>query len=238
MKTAIDLILLAIIIICVWSGYKKGLIMGIGGMIAIIISLYGACLVSTAYSYDLVTAVRPFASGYVERQVNKTVLDSLDLTDTELSVDDILAADPELEHQYCYECYRSVGIYDNAADQMATEAEQYAAAQSTDITTGVVEVLCSRITFVGGVVLCFLIFLIILTALGNMPNLTFKIPNMDTLNDAGGAVMGLVKGITYCVLLCWALRFAGLAIGRDTLGETLLAKFFIAIDFITKGVGI
>lgn len=238
MKQAIDLVLVAIIIVGVWAGYKKGLIMGIGGMIAIIISLYGACLVSTAYSYELVPALRPFASGFVERQMNSTVLENMDLTNTELSYNDILGADPTLRHEFCYECFRTVGIYDDAAEQMATEAETYADAQGTDIASAVVEVLCSRITYVAGIVLFFLLFLIILTAIGNLTNLSFKIPNMDTLNDAGGAVAGLVKGIVLCILLCWALRFAGLAIGTDTLEHTFLAKFFIKIDFLTNGVGI
>ena len=31
--------------------------------------------------------------------------------------------------------------------------------------------------------------------------------------------MGLVNGVVYCILLCWALRFLGLVIGRDTLEE-------------------
>lgn len=238
MRMAIDLVLLAIVIISIWAGYKKGLIMGIGGMVAIIVSLYGGVLLSTAFSYELIPAARPFASGYVERQMNGDVLERLDLADTELSVEDILAGDPALRHQFCYECYRSVGIYKDAAEQMATEAEEYAVSESADIHTAVVEVLCSRITFVAGVVLCFLLLFIILTAIGNIPNLTFKIPNMDTLNDVGGAAMGLVKGVTLCVLLCWALRFLGLAIGADTLEKTLLARFFIAIDFITIGVGI
>lgn len=238
MRTAIDLVLLAILIISVWSGYKKGLIMGIGGMIAIIISLYGACLLSTAFSYEVVPALRPFASGYIEGQMSTTVLENMDLTDTELSLEDVLSNDAQLEHRFCYESYRAVGIYDDAADQMATEAETYADEQDTDIQTAVVEVFCSRVTYVLGVILAFLLLLIILTAIGNIPNLAFKIPNMDILNDAGGAVMGLVEGITLCVLLVWALRFAGLIIGDDTLSRTILAKFFLSIDFITKGIGI
>lgn len=238
MKVAIDLILLAIVIICVWTGYKKGLIMGIGGLVVIILSLYGACLVSATYSYEIIPALRPFASGFVERQMNSTVLENMGLANTELSYNDILDEDPTLRHEFCYECYREVGIYDNAAEQMASEAEAYAYEQDTDITTAVVEVLCSRITYVGGIVLFFLMIFIILTAIGNLTNLAFKIPNMDILNDAGGAVAGLMKGIMLCILLCWALRFAGLAIGKDTLSETFLGKFFVTIDFLTIGVGI
>lgn len=238
MKTVIDLILLAIIAASIWAGYKKGLIMGIGGMIAIIISLYGACLLSTAFSYELVPAARPFASGYVERQMKTTVLEKLGLQDTELSLEDILASEEKIKEQFCYECFSSVGIYDDAARQMGREAEAYAAENGTDIEAAVVEVLCSRITFVAGIALCFLLLFIVLTALGNIPNLTFKIPNMDTLNDVGGAIMGLVKGMTLCVLLCWALRFTGLVIGMNTLEHTILARFFVKINFVKLGIGI
>lgn len=238
MKTVIDLVLLAIIISCAWAGYKKGLIMGIGGMIAIIISLYGACLVSTAFSYEVIPVLRPFVSGYVEGQMRDNVLTEMGILDTALSVEDILAGDPDLRNEFCVNSYRAVGIYINAAEQMATEAEEYAETHAMSIEESVVEVLCSRLSYVAGVTLLFMIFLIALVAIGNIPNLSFKIPNMDILNDAGGAVMGFITGITFCVLICWALRFLGLVIGKETLESTLLGRFFISIDFITKGVGI
>lgn len=238
MRLVIDLVLIFILVACVWAGYKRGLIMGIGSMIGIIVSLYAGCLLATAFSYDVVPALRPFASGYIERQMSTTVLEELDLADTQLSYEDILSNDPTLRHEFCYECYRSVGVYDDAAEQMANEAEQYCDSQDTDIASAVVEILCRRVAYVACVVLFFLVILIVLTAIGNIPNLTFRIPNMDTLNDAGGAAMGLVIGVTYCVLLCWALRFMGLLIGKDTLNSTLLGRFFIAIDFITVGIGI
>lgn len=238
MKTVIDIILLAIIIASIWAGYKKGLVMGIGGMIVIIVSLYGSCLISTAFSYDIVPALRPFASGYIERQMQDNVLEAMGLSNTQLSPEDILASDPQLRHSFCVESFRTVGIYTDAAEQMATEAENYADTQDASVQEAVIEVLCARVTYVAGVVLVFLVLLISLTAIGNIPNLSFRIPNMDILNDAGGAVMGLLTGVTYCVLLCWALRFLGLFIGRDTLDSAILCRFFLNIDFITSGVGI
>lgn len=238
MRAVIDLVLLAIIIISIWSGYKKGLIMGIAALLAAIISLYGASLVSQAYSYEVVPVLRPFVSGYIQNRMENEVLEDLGIDDTSLSVEDVLSGDPSLRHDFCAACYASTGIYADAADQMATEAEEYAAANGATIQESVVEVFCIRAAYVAGVALVFIVFLIALTALGNIPNLSFNIPNMDTLNDAGGAVMGLVNGMVYCILLCWALRFLGLVIGRDTLENTILAKFFISIDFITSGVGI
>ena len=238
MRTVIDLVLLAIIIISIWSGYKKGFILGIAGVVAIVVSLYGASLVSSAFSYEVVPALRPFASGYVESQMQETVLEDMGIANTELSYEDILADDPELRHNFCATCYKTFGIYDDAADQMATEAETYADEQGSTIEGAIVETLCSRIAYIAGVALLFIIFLITLMTLANIPNLSFRIPNMDVLNDAGGAAVGLFTGILYCMLLSWILRFGGLAIGLDTFGDTLLAKFFHSIDFLTAGLGI
>ena len=238
MRTVIDLVLLAIIIISIWSGYKKGFILGIAGVVAIVVSLYGASLVSSAFSYEVVPALRPFASGYVESQMQETVLEDMGIANTELSYEDILADDPELRHNFCTTCYKTFGIYDDAADQMATEAEEYADSQGSTIEEAIVEVLCTRVAYIAGVALLFIIFLITLMTLANIPNLSFRIPNMDVLNDAGGAAVGLFTGILYCMLLSWILRFGGLAIGLDTFGDTLLAKFFHSIDFFTAGLGI
>ena len=238
MHIVIDLVLLAIVIICVWSGYKKGFIIGIANLLGIVVALYGAVLVSSAFSYDVVPVLKPFVSGYIEGQMNDEVLEQMGLSDTDLSYEDILAGDSELRHEFCMTSYEAVGIYGDAADQMATEAEEYADTNSVQISTAVIEVLCQRICYVAGVTLLFLIFLIALMAIANIPNLSYRITNMDLLNDVGGAAMGLINGVCYCCLIAWLLRFLGLIIGMDTYGSTLLLRFFHAIDLITVGVGI
>ena len=50
MKAVLSLLFLSILIFCVWSGYKKGLVMGIFSLIAFVVSVYGANLLSQTYS--------------------------------------------------------------------------------------------------------------------------------------------------------------------------------------------
>ena len=46
MRAVIDIILLAIIALCTWGGYKRGLIGGIAGLLAIVIALFGGSLLA------------------------------------------------------------------------------------------------------------------------------------------------------------------------------------------------
>lgn len=238
MVAAIDICLVAIVIICVWSGYKKGLVMGVGGMVSIILSLYVACLLSSTYSYEIVPVLKPFASGYVEGQVVDAVMLDMGINESNLSMSDVMYGDTSVMTELAYKSYLTLGIYDTTAEQMADEAVQYAIINDEDIVDSIIEVLCARVTYVGGVILFFLLILTILTALGNIPNLAFKLPNMDKLNDASGAIMGLIQGLSFCLLLTWSLKFFGLIIGKTTLSETLIARIFVAVDIISNGVGI
>ena len=91
-------------------------------------------------------------------------------------------------------------------------------------------------SYVGGLVVAFLLILIALVAIGNVGNLSFRLPNLELLDEIGGAVLGFIKGMFYCVLLCWLLSFFGILIGKDTLGSTTLARFFLAFRFITNSL--
>lgn len=245
MRWAIDLALLAILLLCAWNGYRKGFITGIGSVLGICVSLYAACLISNTFSYEVVPVVRPFASGVVERVVSGNVTEQLGLiyqeetpAEQRYSVNDALSQDPEASGRLATLTFRSLGIYDSAAEQMAEEAMDYASLHQVDTKTAMVEVLCSRAVYVAGVVLCFFIILIALTAIGNIPNLSFRLPNMEEVDEIGGAVLGLIKGMLFCMLLAWALKFTGILIGTDTLASTLLGKFFIKIGFISLLIGI
>ena len=115
----IDLVLVAIILICGWCGYKKGLIMGIGGIIAIILSLLAANLLAKSFSYELVPVMRPFASGYLEKTINdeeKGVLVTLGFDDDDYSLADMVQRDPRRATAISKETFRRFGIADDAAE--------------------------------------------------------------------------------------------------------------------------
>lgn len=240
MRAAIDIAILLIVIICIWSGYKKGIVMGVGGIIIIIISLYASNIVTTTFSSEFVPAMRPFASGYVDSQLREKdgPLATMGWSNTSYSVDDLLEIYPEQTETFAAEIYKSVGIYDTSATAMAKLAVERQETYGGDFVDNIVYVLCDTISFVICFSLVFLIILIVLTVIGNLPNLSYKIPNLDSVNDIAGAVLGLVTGIIFCIILVWALKFTGIIIGSETLSETVLARVILKLDFLIKFLGV
>lgn len=237
MKLIIDLVLLAIIILCTWGGYKRGLIGGIIGLFIIMISLLGGTMLSKAYSGEVLPALKPFVSGYIDSQNSKEkILEIMDYDGGDYSVDDILATDPSLKVDYAAACYQYIGFYEKTADKLAESTVEYAEENNLDMTNSVVEVMCETIAYVCGLTVAFLMILILLVAIGNLFNISMRIPNMENLDEIGGTVLGFVKGFLYCVLLCWFLSFLGAIIGKTTLYNTILARFFMAFEFITGGL--
>ena len=237
MKVIIDIVLLIIIALCTWNGYKRGLIGGIAGILAIIVAVLGSSIVAVSYSGEIVPALEPFVDGYVDSQKNRDeILERMGYGSSDLSLDDILKEDSSLRYDYAYECLTSIGLYEGRAEELADDAVILAEESDCNMTDAVVSVLCDTITYVMTMVVSFLLILILLVAIANMGNLSFRLPNMENVDEIGGAVTGFLKGFVYCVLLCWLLSFLGIVIGKDTMAHTTLGRFFLIFDFLTGGL--
>ena len=237
MNLILDIALLIIVALCTWGGFKHGLIGSLAGILIIIVSLFGGSLVSSAYAHEVVPALEPFVDGYVDSQTNRNaILETMGYGSSDLSVEDILAQNGSLRYTYAYECFKSVGLYSERAEELAVRSVRYADENVTGMTEAVVAVLCDTATYIVGLALGFLMILIFINALANFANLSFRLPNLELLDEIGGAVLGFVKGLLYCILLSWLLSFFGLLIGFDTLERTTLARFFLAFRFITGGL--
>ena len=83
-----------------------------------------------------------------------------------------------------------------------------------------------------------MIILIFLTVLGNIPNISFRLPNLEEVDEIGGAVVGVLRGVLMGMLAVWALKFMGSIIGVDTLGSTLLGRLFEKIGIVSFFLGV
>ncbi len=240
-KAIIDLVLLGILIVCIWSGYKKGIIMGVGGILCIIVAVYGANLLANSFSYDVVPALKPFANGYTETIIggnDSAVMKRMGWDGSSYSPEDLVEMHPERKLEFCSTCYQVLGIDPATSDRMAEKAVTYEKESGGTIRAAVGQILCETVSYAACFVIAFLLIIIILTVIGNLPNLSWKLPRLDLVNDIVGALLGVVTGLMFCAVLVWALKFMGMLIGNDTLASTRIGGWLLKKDFLLKYMGI
>jgi|GEM_PF-245802 len=239
-STIVNLALIVIILICAWQGFKKGIFMGIIEVLVVILSLYGAQILSNTFSYEVIPALKPFVSGYMDNRIEKSAYNTLGYQpdengnyNVELSLTDLLAQNPGIVHTVCKQAFVSAGYYSTVADGLATKAEQYAATNKEAIPNAIVDVLCQSIAWFGGYILFFLIVFIALTVIINIPNLGLRMPYVGIVNDIGGAAIGIFNGFLYCAVILWAIQYCGLLISEEKMRTASVAAYFLNRNMLT-----
>ena len=227
LPTVLNLVLIVTVIVCAWQGFKKGVIMGMIGVLVIILSLYGAQLLSDTFSYEVIPVLKPFVSGYVEGSVEKAVFSAYGFEPdingyyhVSRSVNDLLAEQPETRYAVSRSVYQSLGIYSDVADDMAEKTVAFADQNNAGLVSSVVTVLCQSITWYGGFLLGFILVFAALTVVVNILNISFEIPYIGLLNHLGGLAVGVFSGLLLCAVIVWAIQFTGLIMPESVMGET------------------
>ena len=241
LTTIINLVLIGIIVVCAWQGFKKGIIMGIIEILVIILSLYGARLVSDTFSYEVIPVLKPFVSGVMDTRIEETAYSVLGYEPDEngdynvtQSLSDLIESMPESRKEICRWSYRDLGIYDSMAEELADETVEYMDQNSASLSDAITMILCQSISWYGGFLLAFVILFTIMIVIVNLPNLSFRIPYIGILNDLGGLAIGIYTGLLFCSLLVWLIQFAGLALPQDTLQEASVAAWILDKSLLTS----
>ncbi len=236
-----SILLIGIVVICAWQGFKKGIIMGIVEILVILLSVFGAQLLSDAYSYEVIPALKPFVSGYMESRVEDQAYTLLGYEADEegnynvtYSLNDLLEVNPEIIHSVFRQSYMTLGISDAAAERMAAKADSYREENACSVVDAAVYVMCQTVTWVLGFALAFLLLFIAMMVVVNLPNLSLRIPFVGLVNDLGGLGLGIVTGFLFCSLILWFCQYLGLVLPEDTLRSSNAAAYFMDMNLISQ----
>ena len=225
MSLIIDLILIAIIAFCAWNGYRKGFIMGISGILALIVAFYGAQIIADTYSQEFNSMLKPFVSGIVDSAVAKVQEDTVDTFDEE----DVYGV--------TYDALGNIGILKSAARDIADEIANKVERTGQTMREEIVSVLSSKIAYILTVVVVFLLILIVFTVIANIINLAFKLPGLEFINELFGALFGFAKGAVIVVAIAWVMRYLGVLVDEDIVNKTVLLEWLMEHNLVTKFFG-
>lgn len=233
----IDIALLGTIVFCAWRGYKNGLIRGVFGVVALIVSLLIANFAAKAYTDEAKGMLMPFVSGVVESTLTDMAEDGIEYQPLahDHPVDDI-------DFGTAYTVLRQIGLPEAAAVTIAEQALEALDGDSTEalersIVDLVADKLSSALSFVAVFGIAFLLIAIIFAVIGNLVGLVFELPGLKLVDVISGSVFGFIKGLMIVYSITVIARYFGL-LAPSTLERAIVLRYFVNNNPIASILGI
>ncbi len=190
----IDIILLLILVCCVRSGYRKGLLMSMLGLVIVVASCLGAGLAQKAMT--------PTVVRWMEPQVANAIEDKLDTATRQAQENGIIIDGQTID----------MGTLSAILSYLQIEVDT-AQLETSGVTVIAQKMANQLLTKVAGVMIYFAAFLLLYLIFHSiilMLNVVDRLPVVHTLNHAGGAVIGLMKGLVAILVAVTVLNSDGL----------------------------
>jgi uncharacterized membrane protein required for colicin V production len=227
----IDVILVVILAFCVWRGYKNGLIRGVCGFLALVLSIFGASLVASTYSEEYTGMLRPFVGGIVD----STLADILRPDGA-----DAAGAPPAAEggtYNTAFAALRKLGLSASAAELLAEKVSGAVADAEKGLASVITDKLCAALAYIVVFGAAFIILAIIFAVLGNLLNFVFSLPGLHLVDTVAGLAFGLGKGLIIVFFIALVLRYLGI-VTSEAIEDTTLLKLLINHNPIANVLGI
>ncbi len=212
----IDLILAAVLVLFIWLGAKKGFILTLCSLIAVIVALVGANLIADALAPSVAHVLQPKLETIIQESLEEKALEVSTVDSPEVS--DALAALRE-----------KGGLYEMAADGLesalkaAPGVSESLAHQAATAAATLTEQLARGVIFA----VSFLLVLIAWFFVSHALDLVSKLPVINSLNHSLGGVIGGVKGLLIIYIAAWVLCGLTGTISPETADETRLLSFLL-----------
>ena len=221
----LDILLAAILIFFAILGAKKGFVLTFCGLIAVLVALIGANIVSNAAAPMVADAIQPKLEQVITDQLNEVIgqmdffqMDSLPTTAEDIPLSKVLEV---LRENELYKQFLG-GIEDTleegAAATAASAASRVAAAVAAQLARGII------------FVAAFFILLILWSIFSHALDLVSKLPVLDQLNHTLGGILGFVKGLIIAYVAVWVLYHLTGTITPEMAQDSYLFSFLARFD--------
>ncbi len=228
MPLLLDLILVLVFALCVYTGLKRGFIRSVMGIAVVVISLIGALKLS------------PFLSSYLNRTVvgpgiTEQVSDSIDsiMTGT-IDLDRLFEEKPtaftDILDSFGIDFEELHGYYRN---ELKAEGDA-----SAKLSAYIADPIAKMISDAAAFAVLFILFSLVLTVIMLVISLIVRIPLLNELNKGLGLVLGILKGGLYAwglsLIFCNLLPHLAVVyqgkIPATIIDQTVLVKLLGAVN--------
>ena len=254
-----DVILVGIIALCAYKGFRSGFITSVIGIIAVVVAIYGANLLAVTFSGEFVGFMEPFVSGIVDSVETKILsyepeeekAEETEGTEEEGSEEASKEKDASAEDSFVPAMPLSgddlkdavkvstsilvqLGLSEEIADGIAQEVGKITDTVGARMTTSLTQKICEKLSFIAVFIISFALIMILFTAIGNVLDLVFGLPGLENINHILGGVLGAAKGIIIVVVICCFCRYLGIILDKEIVENTWIMSKLMENNFVAN----
>lgn len=216
-----DLAIAAILLFFVLRGVKRGLVLSLCGLLAIVVAFTGASIAARVGSPMVADLLEPKFAAAIEEQLLESIQTSAAQGGEEVLTPDDVPLDGVLD------VLRDMGLYKNLIAQVDRAVEhgmtQVAASAAAKVAAAIAQSVAYLVIFL----VCFFLITIAWLLLSHALDLVARLPGLHFLNKTGGAAFGLIQGALLLFVAAWVLQYAGSVVPEALVDQTHLLKFFL-----------
>lgn len=219
-----DLAVLAVLLLFVWLGYRKGLVLTLCSLLAVFVALIGASFLSNALAEPVAKAIEPAVASSIHDTVT-SYYERSSAEHTSAEENDWLA---QLPLEELLEPLKDSKFFQGFAETFQKAVDDKAADIVTHAAQALAHFVAVQIARIVIFTVAFFAMLIAWFFFSHTLDLVAHLPVLYTANHWGGGAVGLVKGALVVFIAVWLLRDS--CIPPAAVEQTYLLKLFCTVS--------
>ena len=219
----LDILLAVILLLFAILGAKKGFVLTLCGLVAVLVALVGANIISNAAAPVVADALQPKLEQIITEQLDEAlkytefvgVNGGVATSSEEISLAGVLEVLRENELYQSLMGSVEKAIQEGVSATAASAAAQVAAAIAAQLARGII------------FAIAFFLILILWFFLSHALDLVTRLPGLNALNGTLGGALGLVKGLVIAYVAVWLLYDLLGYVSPAVAQETHLFRFLL-----------
>lgn len=197
-----DIIIIAVLILGIVVGVKRGLLQSLAGVIVVVLAFFGASLIADALAEPVARYLQPLMEQRIQQKLPP---------EGAANVTEML------------ETFHFSGA---SLQTMAQEILDKVAQTGVTLLSAVVESVMHSVAYAIVYLVAFLLLLVVLHLLMKPLKLMTRLPGIHMLNGIGGGALGLVWSALLVFLAVWLLLRFDWLITAETIDKSPVLRFF------------
>lgn len=219
----LDLAIVAVILLFLYLGAKKGFVLTLCSLVAVVVALVGANLVADAAAPMVADVIQP----KLETAITERLDEALKHTAFVGTDGDVATSSEDMPLSTVLDVLRENELFQGFMDGVEQTLIEGATASAASAAARVAAQLAGQLARGIVFVVAFFILLILWGILSHALDLVSKLPVLDQLNHTLGGILGFVKGLIIAYVAVWVLYHLTGTITPEMAQDSYLFSFLV-----------